>query len=723
MAGSDDQRIPGAVNVLIRILFLLIFLVAAFFAELRLAGSDWSAIAKAAVYSLAVFPLVGIVFFRRAVEWPTAWGYGLAIATCCILLAVTAVLASEQLLPDVPPMWWIYGIFLGSGILVINWRVFEAPATSGLQAWSRPYFLILALIFGAFFLFTYGFAGNDRALPFMQFADEPSFHLIAEDIGLTTPGILLNDWGRPGNLLAYLVPNMDWHWLFHDWEPMQARRVMALAMAGMASVLAAGIAHRLRLAYAPYVILFFWLQPWVFHYAYQSLTVIPLTLVMTAGVMLWLGHVWGPGWYKPDPYDEKDDQNRIIQRSPKWVLASLCFGLLPVIRYETLPILIWWIIYLLREPIMIFFNNVALHSRGSAPQSIQPQGLIRTLFSGVQGITNGVLWLFGIRLNASRDDLNGYEKRTQWTAIAVSLMPLFIWVLLYLAANNTLPVVDIFNIDPDSEFPPKETNLILQILVTGMTWPLMALLASGAVFMCGALYIIRRAKRIPQHIIEKRLEGLTPTDKNAATQLKQEIYKTGQKHCHRWVFYQSTDIISGNAKPRTEQQLNSLLKAYADPEAVELAAQEPVDKAWRQGIEAAMEETQAAGDAQPEPERNDYSRRLRNGTLDYSAETQTLLEKMEKQGQQLRVALKVLLSITAFIALVPIGFYVWNLHVEQDILAPWRIALGLLGVCGVLALVVTLARWQDMNTATDNASDNQPPSYHDILSTPDHEFT
>ncbi len=147
--------------------------------------------------------------------------------------------------------------------------------------------------------------------------DEITHFLIAHE-AWRNPVVILDVWGRPGNTLFYLLPSLF---------SVGARRWWALGASALTVVTAARTASRLGLRQIALAALFLWLQPWFIQLGFTSITQIPFMLALTLGIELWASGRAPHSW--------------------SWVWASLCFGLLPLIRHEGVALLAIWMSYLL----------------------------------------------------------------------------------------------------------------------------------------------------------------------------------------------------------------------------------------------------------------------------------------------------------------------------------------------------------------------------------------
>ncbi len=129
------------------------------------------------------------------------------------------------------------------------------------------------------------------------------------------PSYLLDPWGRPANTLTYAIPAR--------WG-LDGARMMSLLIAGATVLLATRVAQRLGLRLLFLVPLVLWFQPWFNDLSYTALTEVPFSLAFVAGVAA--------------AVDRRDH------------LASVAFGLLPLLRHEGIVILgAWGLVCLVRR--------------------------------------------------------------------------------------------------------------------------------------------------------------------------------------------------------------------------------------------------------------------------------------------------------------------------------------------------------------------------------------
>ena len=160
--------------------------------------------------------------------------------------------------------------------------------------------------------------------------DEITHYFIARD-SWSDPLRILDIWGRPGNTLFYMLPSLI---------SVGARRWWAVIACVVITLIATRSAARLGLRQLWLLPLTLFIQPWFVQLGFNSITQIPFMLALTVGIDQWIAG--RRGW------------------------ASLCFGLLPLIRHEGLALTAAWIGYLVILGVMWWREQrgtkaVALH--------------------------------------------------------------------------------------------------------------------------------------------------------------------------------------------------------------------------------------------------------------------------------------------------------------------------------------------------------------------------
>lgn len=151
-----------------------------------------------------------------------------------------------------------------------------------------------------------------RAAPFATALDDEVGHFLVARDSWTHPALLLNAWGRVGTTLAFVLPAAG---------GLEVARAAALAMSAGTVLIATVVARQLGVRALALVPVFLWFQPWFHFYGNAVLTEVPFALVMIAGC-------WAA----------------LAERE---AVASLLFGLLPLIRHEGIAVLGLWLLFLL----------------------------------------------------------------------------------------------------------------------------------------------------------------------------------------------------------------------------------------------------------------------------------------------------------------------------------------------------------------------------------------
>lgn len=145
------------------------------------------------------------------------------------------------------------------------------------------------------------------ASPGSPLDDEIAHFLIAERAA-TDPASLVSVWGRLGNTLFYLLPSQF---------DLEARRLWAFGTTLLVVWIAARAGRRMGVRHDWLIALGCFLQPWYAQLGFTSITQIPFMLLLILAVERWsAGHL---------------------------LAASLCFGLLPIIRHEGVALTGAWL--------------------------------------------------------------------------------------------------------------------------------------------------------------------------------------------------------------------------------------------------------------------------------------------------------------------------------------------------------------------------------------------
>lgn len=259
-----------------------------------------------------------------------------------------------------------------------------------------PISIAILLIFGYFLTkniqYRHSILGSEsqpNITPSIEILDEVTHYVYARD-ALSVQGyflrLLVDDWGRPGNILAYVIPSL---------LSIEARRVAASIMLGVTTIAAVyvGVAlkHHGSFITIPALLA---LQPWFFHYGGQSLTQTPFMMLLTLGIAFWL--------------------------HKQYRLAALCMGMLPLVRHEALPITLLWLLYFFRGDIGRWWQGLWLE--------------IRRFLKLKRKLVVSPSYTMSLP----------HEIWRGWVVI-LTLAPYFLWNLLSAFEENSLPFVELFN--------------------------------------------------------------------------------------------------------------------------------------------------------------------------------------------------------------------------------------------------------------------------------------
>lgn len=143
--------------------------------------------------------------------------------------------------------------------------------------------------------------------------DEIGHYLLAKS-AWQYPVVILNLWGRSANTLFYMPAAIG---------GLQAARFFSIAAAAITVLLTTSLAGRIGLTWLFLIPAFLWFQPWFPDLSYTVITEVPFSLCLVLGIYL------------------------AIHRRNRW--AALCFGLLPLIRYEGIVLTVAWMLYAARK--------------------------------------------------------------------------------------------------------------------------------------------------------------------------------------------------------------------------------------------------------------------------------------------------------------------------------------------------------------------------------------
>ncbi len=151
-----------------------------------------------------------------------------------------------------------------------------------------------------------------RAAPLASTLDDEIGHFLVARDAWVHPQLILNAWGRVGTTLSFMLPATI---------GLQAARGAALAMSAGVVLVATQIARLLGVRVLVLVPVLLWFQPWFHSYANAVLTEIPFSLALAGAIWAALAGRLG--------------------------IASLLFGVLPLMRHEGIAVLGLWALYLL----------------------------------------------------------------------------------------------------------------------------------------------------------------------------------------------------------------------------------------------------------------------------------------------------------------------------------------------------------------------------------------
>lgn len=150
-----------------------------------------------------------------------------------------------------------------------------------------------------------------RAPPLASVLDDEIGHFLIARDAWVHPALILNTWGRTGTTVPFMLPAA---------AGLGVARAVALVMSAVTVVVATQIARAVGVRALALVPIFLWFQPWFHLYGSAVLTEVPFSLLMAAGC-----------WAALAGRDE---------------VASLLFGLLPLVRHEGIAIVGLWGLFL-----------------------------------------------------------------------------------------------------------------------------------------------------------------------------------------------------------------------------------------------------------------------------------------------------------------------------------------------------------------------------------------
>jgi hypothetical protein len=260
--------------------------------------------------------------------------------------------------------------------------------------------------------------------------DEVTHYFIARE-SWHDPARILDVWGRPGNTLFYILPS---------YITLGARRWWAIGATVLTVWLAAQTARRLGLRRVEWVALGFWLQPWVAQLGFTSITQIPFMLALTWGIERWSA-----------ANEAEAGRAREGRSTPRLYTAlawaSLCFGLLPLIRHEGIVLTALWAGYLV------------------------------------------IHWIVGTRRAAS--ELGNAQQRTRYSAslqqtallLAVSALPMVVWNIAHFMVYRRLASGNLFSIKPTDYYGSGDWLHFVAPTIANVGVAVMLLSAVGVVWL------------------------------------------------------------------------------------------------------------------------------------------------------------------------------------------------------------------------------------------------
>ena len=150
-----------------------------------------------------------------------------------------------------------------------------------------------------------------RAVPLASVLDDEIGHFLIARDAWVHPQLILNAWGRVGTTISFLLPAA---------AGLEVARAAALAMSAATVVIATQVARLVGVRALALVPVFLWFQPWFHLYGSAVLTEIPFSLVLVAACCAAL--------------------------SDRIAVASVLFGLLPLMRHEGLALTAVWGLFL-----------------------------------------------------------------------------------------------------------------------------------------------------------------------------------------------------------------------------------------------------------------------------------------------------------------------------------------------------------------------------------------
>lgn len=210
--------------------------------------------------------------------------------------------------------------------------------------------------------------------------DDELSHFLRSRSVWEDPALIFDSWTRIGRNLFHVIPS---HF------GLTAARLWTLGAAALAVLITTSLAVKFGVRRAWLIPLALWFQPWFVELSWGVLTQTPFMLCLVTGI--WFG------------------------AGRRWILASLCFGTLPLIRHEGLALFALWGIALAVLALVFRRTTVIVLFLAGAV------GLLPLLFS------NFAAWAFlgelpsRIFLNSKPTDIYGHGAL--WHFLPVSFFP------------------------------------------------------------------------------------------------------------------------------------------------------------------------------------------------------------------------------------------------------------------------------------------------------------
>jgi hypothetical protein len=149
-----------------------------------------------------------------------------------------------------------------------------------------------------------------RATPLASALDDEIGHFLIARDSWVHPQLMLNAWGRVGTTMSFLLPAA---------VGLDVARAIALVMSAATVVITTQVARLVGVRGLVLVPVFLWFQPWFHLYGNAVLTEIPFSLAMLTACWAAL--------------------------AGRDAVASLLFGLLPLMRHEGIAVLGLWVLF------------------------------------------------------------------------------------------------------------------------------------------------------------------------------------------------------------------------------------------------------------------------------------------------------------------------------------------------------------------------------------------